>query len=102
MLFDFSPTNRFVDSPFCAVSQTTKNKSTDLLVKQKWAIIAKLNLYTNENTRRVDSNGLHTVASTFKVSRTTVGRFKQECWEQVDSGKLYPDMHSEKKERLGV
>ena len=61
----------------------TKNDSTDLFIEQIWAIIAKLNLYTNENTRRVDSNGLDMVATTFKVSRTTVGRIKQEYWNKL-------------------
>ena len=102
MPLDFRQETVLLICRFAQSNQITKTESTDLFVEQKWAIIAKLNLYTNVNTRGVDSNGLDSVATIFKVSQTTVGRIKREHWEQVNSGKLYPAMRPKKKKIVGA
>ena len=46
-----------------------------MTVKQKWAIIAKLNLYTRECDRKVDYGALGDVAEFFKIYNSHVAEF---------------------------
>ena len=74
-----------------------KKRSTS---EQKRVVIAKLNLYRNEENHSTNSDDLEVAAKTFNIAKRTVSNIKREYWEIVDYGEIYSDIGPKKKERV--
>ena len=84
-------------------SSTMRKRSTsDLTVKQKWAIIAKLNLYTRECDRKVDYGTLGDVAEFFEIHKSHVSHIKRQYWDAIDAGEIYPNLQPHKNGRVST
>ena len=77
----------------------TIRSTSDLTVNQKWAIIAKLNLYTRECDRKVDYGALGDVAEFFEIYECHVSNIKRQYW---DAGEIYLNLQPHKKGRVGT
>ena len=79
-------------------SSTIKKRGTsDLTVEQKWATIAKLNLYTRECDRKVDCRALGNAAELFEIHKSHVSHIKRQYWNAIDAGEVYPNLQPHKK-----
>ena len=79
-----------------------KRSTSDLTVKQKWAILAKLNLCTRECDRQVDYGALGDVAKFFEIHKSHVLHIKRQYWDAIDAGEFYPNLQPHKKSRVGT
>ena len=71
-----------------------------MTVEQKWAIIAKLNLYTCEYDRKVDYGASGDVAEFFEIHKSHVSHIKQQYWDAIDAGEVYTIYNPMRREEL--
>ena len=78
-----------------------KRSTLDLTVEQKWAIIAKLNLYTCKNDQKVEYGGVRAVAEFFKMHQSSIAKIKRQYWDAINNDEMYPDLQPQKRGRVG-
>ena len=69
--------------------------------KQKWAIIAKLNLYTCKNDQKVEYGGVREVAEFFEMHQSSIAKIKRQHWDAINNDEMYPDLQPQKRGRVG-